>query len=160
MELIEDLKSEFDEIVGRSATRCAALLPILYKVQEKKGFLTENTLEEVAEYLQISRSEAFEVATFFALFYEEYIGENIFLVCENISCYLVGGESVLEALEKETGAKIGGNSPDGVFTIRAFSCLGACDKAPNLLLNGELHSNLTVESVKKLVKDCRSRKSD
>ncbi len=157
MQLTKDIKSELDKIVERSVTRRAALLPVLQKVQEKKGFISEETLGEVAEYLQVSRSSAYEVATFFTLFYGESIGKNVFLVCENISCYLVGGEMILAALEAETGIKVGENSADGLFSIRAFSCLGACDKAPNLLLNGKLHSNLTVDSIKELVEGCRRR---
>lgn len=160
MELLKDLKPEFDKIVRHSVNRRAALLPILHKVQEKRGFITENTLGEVAEYLQISRPDAYEVVTFFSLFYGSDVGKYVILICENISCYLVGGESILDALIKETGAEVGGNSPDGLFTVKPYSCLGACDKGPNLLLNGELHSNLTVESVKKLVQDCRSRSAD
>lgn len=160
MELLKDLKPEFDEIIKYSVTRRAALLPILHKVQEKRGFITEHSLGEVADYLQISRPDAYEVVTFFSFFYGNEIGKNVILVCENISCYLVGGESILDTLIKETGVEVGGNSPDGLFTVRPYSCLGACDKGPNLLLNGELHSNLTVEAVKKLVKDCRSRSTD
>ncbi len=156
MQLIKELKSEFDEIIGRSVTRQAALLPVLQKVQEKKGFISEDNLSEVAEYLHVTHSSAYEVATFFSLFYGEGIGKNIFLVCENISCYLVGGESVLKALESETGAIVGETSSDGLFTVKAYSCMGACERGPSLLLNGELHSNLTVESVKKLVEDCRN----
>ena len=156
MQLIKDLKPEFDEITKCSVTRRSALLPILHKVQEKKGCLSESILEEVAEYLQISRSDAFEVATFFALLYDDDIAENVILICESVSCYLVGGESIIEALEAETGAKIGKNSPDGIFTIRAYSCLGACDKSPSLLLNGVLHGHLTVDSIKELVQDCRN----
>ena len=159
MELIKDLKPEFDEIVECSVTRGAALLPILYKTQEKIGFLSEEALEEVAEYLEISRAAAFEVATFFTLFYKGEVGKNILLVCENISCYLVGAQSILRVLEKETGAEIGGNSPDGLFTIKAVSCLGACDKGPALLLNGKLYGNLTIDNVKKLVDDCRNHAS-
>lgn len=155
MQLIKELKSELDEIIGRSVTRQAALLPILQKVQERKGFISEDNLGEVAEYLQISHSSAYEVATFFSLFYGEGVGENIVLVCENISCYLVGGESIIKALEEETGAKVGQTSSDGLFTVKVYSCMGACERGPSLLLNGELHSNLTVESVKKLVEDCR-----
>jgi NADH-quinone oxidoreductase subunit E len=159
MQLIKDLIPEFDEIVKNSTTRRSALLPILHKLHQKKGFLTEKSLVEVAEYLQISQPDTFEVATFFALFNGDHIGKNVLLICENISCYLVGGESIIKALEVETGAEFGGNSPDGLFTLRPFSCLGACDKGPSLLLNGELHSNLTIESVKKLVKDCRRSSS-
>ncbi len=158
MQLTKDIKSELDKIVERSVTRQAALLPVLQKVQDEKGSVSEAALEEVAEYLNIPQADAYEVATFFVLLYGENIGKNVFLVCENISCYLMGGESILNALEEETGAKVGeSSSEDGLFTIKAYSCIGACDKGPSLLLNGDLHGNLTVESVKKLVEDCRNR---
>ena len=159
MQLIKELKSEFDEIIGRSVTRQAALLPILQKVQEKKGFISEDNLGEVAEYLHVPHSSAYEVATFFSLLYGEGIGKNVILVCENISCYLVGGESIIKALEEETGTTVGETSSDGLFTVKKYSCMGACEKGPSLLLNGELHCNLTVESVKKLVEDCRGSSS-
>lgn len=155
MELIKDLIPELDEIVKNSVTRRAALLPILYRVQEKVKFISEEALEEVAEYLQISRAAAFEVATFFTLFYKKEVGKNIFLVCENVSCYLVGSESILDVLEKETGAIIGGNSSDGLFTLRPVSCLGACEKGPAMLLNGKLYGDLTVEKIKELVDGCK-----
>ena len=155
MHLLKDLQPELDKLVEHSVTRQSALLPILHKVQQVHGFLSEDILEEVAEYLHISHADAYEVATFYALFHTEEYGKNIFFICDNISCYLVGAESIIEVLEHETGARVGGNSPDGLFTIQPFSCLGACDRGPSLFLNGELHTDLTADKIKKLVDKCR-----
>jgi NADH-quinone oxidoreductase subunit E len=138
--------------------RRSAVLGALYLVQEQEGYLTANGLRHVAGILDMTPAEVEDVATYYVMFFKERVGKYVLQVCRTLSCALGGAERVTEALSDKLGIKVGETDASGMFTLLEFECLGACDRAPVVMVNNELwHENATPESCAKLVDDIKTR---
>jgi NADH-quinone oxidoreductase E subunit len=138
--------------------RKSAVLAALYLAQEQQGYLTANAMRHVAEFLRITPAEVEDVATYYVMFYKAPVGRYVLQVCRTLSCALNGAERVVEALGEKLGIKVGETDPSGMFTLQEFECLGACDRAPVVMVNNEYwHETLTPENCAKFVDDIKSR---
>lgn len=153
MSILQSTFQEIEKVVDSYPHKQGAVLPILHKLQEQYGYLEEDVLAELAEYLGMPQVDLFEIATFYTLLHTAPCGENIILACNNISCYLLGAETVLSILEDELNIKSGHTTEDKKFTLQTVSCLGACDKGPVMLINDKLYSQLTKEKIKQILKE-------
>ncbi len=134
----ESLRARLDPIVRRYPERAAAMLPVLWVVQNARGWLTPSSIEDVAEYLRVPRAHVEGVITFYTMFRDGPIGRSVVMVCKTLSCRLRGAQEVIDALEDRYGIELGGTTEDGEFTIEPAECLGLCDMAPCILvLSGE-----------------------
>jgi NADH-quinone oxidoreductase E subunit len=139
----------------------SAVLPALFRVQEQEGYLTANGMRHVAPILGMTPAEVEDVATYYVMFFREKIGKYVLQVCRTLSCALNGAERVTEALSEKLGIKVGETDPSGMFTLLEFECLGACDRAPIVMVNNEhWHEKATPESCAKLVDDIKTRGAD
>jgi NADH-quinone oxidoreductase E subunit len=135
----------------------SAVLGALYLVQEQQGYLTANGMRHVAGILGITPAEVEDVATYYVMFYKEPVGKFVLQVCRTLSCALMGAERVTEALTEKLGLKVGETDPSGLFTLMEFECLGACDRAPIVMVNNEhWHEKVRPEDVGKLVDDIKA----
>ena len=140
--------------------RKSAVLAALYLVQEQQGYLTAAALRHVAEFLRITPAEVEDVATYYVMFFKAPVGKYVLQVCRTLSCALAGAERVTESLGEKLGLKVGETDASGMFTLLEFECLGACDRAPVVMVNNEhWHENATAESCSKLVDDLRQQGS-
>ena len=149
-----------EEICGKypPERRKSAVLAALYLVQEQQGYLTASSLRHVAEFLRITPAEVEDVATYYVMFFKAPVGKYVLQVCRTLSCALGGAERVVEALSEKIGVKVGETDPSGMFTLLEFECLGACDRAPVVMVNNEhWHEHATPESCSKLVDDLKAR---
>jgi NADH-quinone oxidoreductase E subunit len=138
--------------------RKSAVLAALYLVQEQQGYLTANALRHVAQFLRITPAEVEDVATYYVMFFKAPVGQYVLQVCRTLSCALAGAERVTEALGEKLGLKVGETDASGTFTLLEFECLGACDRAPVVMVNNEhWHEKATPENCAKLVEDLRQR---
>ena len=138
--------------------RKSAVLAALYLVQEQQGYLTAAALRHVAEFLRITPAEVEDVATYYVMFFKAPVGTYVLQVCRTLSCALAGAERVTEALSEKLGLKVGETDASGMFTLLEFECLGACDRAPVVMVNNEhWHEKATPESCAKLVDDLKTR---
>ena len=138
--------------------RKSAVLAALYLVQEQQGYLTAAALRHVAEFLRITPAEVEDVATYYVMFHKAPVGKYVLQVCRTLSCALAGAERVTEALSEKLGIALGETDASGMFTLLEFECLGACDRAPVVMVNNEhWHEKATPESCSKLVDDLKSR---
>jgi NADH-quinone oxidoreductase E subunit len=138
--------------------RKSAVLAALYLVQEQQGYLTANGLRHVAQFLRITPAEVEDVATYYVMFFKAPVGKYVLQVCRTLSCALAGAERVTESLSEKLGIKIGETDASGMFTLMEFECLGACDRAPVVMVNNEhWHERATPESCRKLVDDLKAR---
>jgi NADH-quinone oxidoreductase E subunit len=138
--------------------RKSAVLAALYLVQEQQGHLTANGVRHAAEFLRITPAEAEDVATYYVMFFKAPVGKYVLQVCRTLSCALAGAERVTESLSEKLGLKVGETDASGMFTLLEFECLGACDRAPVVMVNNEhWHERATPESCSTLVDDLRSR---
>jgi NADH-quinone oxidoreductase subunit E len=130
----------------------AALLAALTIVQrENGGWLTPDLMEAVADYLEVPPVAVEEAATFYSLFDLGPVGRHKLYVCNSISCWLCGSESIIEHLKQRLGIAAGETTPDGRFTLKQAECLAACGGAPAMVIGGEYHENLTPEKVDALL---------
>jgi NADH-quinone oxidoreductase subunit E len=136
----------------------SAVLGALYLVQEQEGYLTASGMRHVAGILDMTAAEVDDVATYYVMFFKERVGKYVLQVCRTLSCALGGAERITEALSDKLGIKVGETDPSGMFTLMEFECLGACDRAPVVMLNNELwHEQATPESCSRLVDDIKAR---
>ena len=125
----------------------AAVLPALYIVQEEAGCLPPDAMRPIAELLDVPESEVFGAATFYALFRWKPGGRHVISVCHNLSCSLLGAESIIEHLSRKLGVEEGQVTGDGRFSFQRIECIGRCDGAPAMLVGDEYHGELTPEKI-------------
>jgi len=151
--ILDDMLTKYPPDQKRSA-----VLGALYLVQEQEGYLTASGMRHVAGILGMTAAEVDDVATYYVMFFKERVGKYVFQVCRTLSCALGGAERVTEALSEKLGIKPGETDPSGLFTLLEFECLGACDRAPVVMVNNEhWHERVTPESCSTLVDDIKTR---
>lgn len=132
------------------------LLPELVKAQKKHGYLSEDTLKKISKELGIPISRVYGAATFYSFLHTEKIGKNIIRVCNSPSCHVNSSWNIIEFLEEELKVVLGQTTHDKKFSLFESSCIGCCDEAPAMLLNGKPYTNLTKEKLKKILAKCKS----
>jgi NADH-quinone oxidoreductase E subunit len=149
-------RARFDQIVKRypPENRRSAVLPALYLAQYQQGYITANAIRHVAELLGITRADVEDVTSFYTMFYTRPVGKFVLQVCRTLSCALNGAERVTEELRTKTGLKPGETDANGMFTLVEVECLGACDRAPVIMVNDAWHECQRPEDAK-LVDDIR-----
>ena len=141
--LTTEEKNEIEKAVSLVPYRKAACVEALKVVQEKRRWISDESLKEVADYLKMSAEELDSVATFYNLIFRKPVGRHIILVCDSITCWVMGYEKIKEQLTRELGIEYGGTTADGKFTMLPNPCLGTCDCAPALMIDGDLYRNIT-----------------
>jgi NADH-quinone oxidoreductase subunit E len=130
----------------------SALLPVLHIAQaEFDGWLSPPVMDYVASLLRIKPIEVYEVATFYSMFNTEPVGKCLIEICQTGPCYLRGSDDIIEYLENKLAIKVGGTTPDGMFTLKTVECLGSCGSAPMLQCGANFYENLTPEKVDALI---------
>jgi len=130
----------------------SAVLPALTIVQEhNQGWLSQELMDAVADYLQMPKVSVYEVATFYTMYDLKPVGRHKINVCTNISCMLSGCEEIVQHLEKRLNIGFNETTPDGKFTLKEVECLGACANAPAIHLGKHYYENLTPEKVDEIL---------
>ena len=148
------------QILSRFAQDRAQLIAILQEIQTQKNYLSQEDMTTVAEYLDISVSAVYSVATFYENFSLEPKGKHIIKVCDGTACHVRKSQPIFDALHDYLG--LTGKrktSEDGMFTLETVACLGACGLAPVLTVNGEVHPKMTPEKAVALVERIRKEES-
>jgi len=152
MALPQVLVTEFDELCTHYPEKRAALIMVLHRCQEElEGWISPETMEDVAAYFEMEPVEVYGVASFYPMFRMSPPGEHVVSVCHNIACELRGAQGILKKVCEVTGAPVHGTSSDGRFTVETVECQGACTTAPMFDLDGVYHEELTLESVEKIL---------
>lgn len=132
----------------------SAVIPALHIVQATNGgYLTNELLDAVAEYLEMPPISVYEVATFYSMFELKRVGQHKLCICTNISCQLCGSDQVLAHLRKRLGIGFGETTPDGHFSLKEVECLGACGGAPMMMIESQYYENLTPEKIDQILKE-------
>jgi len=146
-ELTDQTKKKIEEIASRYANKEAALLPVLHLVQTEVGFVSQQAEKQVASLLNIKPIKVKEVVTFYTMFNQEPLGKYHIQVCANLSCSLLGAESLIDHLKDKLGIGVGETTSDKKFTLTTVECLGACEQAPCMMINFDYFGNLDKEKV-------------
>lgn len=148
-------EAEVARLFTRYPTKQAAILPILWLIQEKHGWVSEEAVVFVAERCGTPVSHVYGVVSFYTMFNRAPVGRYHLQVCTNLSCQMMGAEHLLECLRKRLGIDLGETSPDGLFTLNEVECLAACEMAPMLQVNEEFVGPLDEGGLDRLLDQLR-----
>ena len=132
------------------------LLTELRKAQKKGGYLSEEVLKNISKKTGTPISKVYGVASFYSMLHLEQQGKNVIYICNSPSCHVNGSVDLIGLLEKELGVKEGQITKDRLFSFHIHSCIGCCDRAPAMLMNGKVYDKLTEKKLKEIIKKCRS----
>ena len=154
----KDNKEKFDklqEVIDKLKQEQGSLMPIMQHAQEIFGYLPEDVQRYIAKGLDIPLSDVYGVATFYAQFKLNPAGKYNISVCLGTACYVKGAQLVLNKLEEVLGVKAGETTADGLFTLNATRCLGACGLAPVMMVNDDVYGRLTPDQVPAIIEKYR-----
>jgi NADH-quinone oxidoreductase subunit E len=144
---IEEIEAECPKYEQRRAVSVEALKI----VQRHRGWVSDEALADVAGFLQMSEAELDAVATFYNLIFRKPVGRHVILVCHSVSCWIMGGDDLFSRLTGRLGIGLGETTGDNRFTLLPVVCLGACDRAPAVMIDDDLHCGLTPESLDEIL---------
>ena len=147
----EETKRKILEIISHYPEKGAALLPVLHITQKEFGYISVEEEKLVAELLGIKPIKVREVVTFYTMFKQKPVGKYHLQICSNLSCSLMGSESLLEYLKQKLGIEPGETSADKKFTLSTVECLGACEQAPCMMINFDYYGNLDKKRIDKIL---------
>jgi NADH-quinone oxidoreductase subunit E len=153
--LSEEEKAEIRQVAEQAGQARAAGTEALLAIQRRRGYVPDEELAEAAELLDMSPTELEGVATFFSLIFRRPVGTHVILVCDGISCYIMGKDLLVEHLQRRLGIGPGETTEDGLFTVLPVACLGCCDRAPAMMIGEELYGDLTCERVDEILDSYR-----
>jgi NADH-quinone oxidoreductase subunit E len=151
-------EKEIEEI-ERELAQCehkqAACIEALKIVQRYRGWISDESLCDIAGFLDMTPEELDSVATFYNLIFRRSVGRHIILLCTTISCWVMGYEDILGYLQERLGIKPGETTSDGRFTLLPIPCLGACDGAPAIMVDEALYTTVTPEKIDEILQGYR-----
>jgi len=151
IDMIRALQDKYPE-------RRSALIPALHVAQAQVGYLPVEVQQEVAALFEIDTSEVNAVVTFYDMFFEEPVGKHLIHVCKNVSCMLRGSDELLGALCHKLGVKPYEISADGNFTIIPSECLGACDRAPMMLVDDQVVGPVQEGQLEEILQQAKAKR--
>jgi len=148
------LIQEFVRVHGRSRNN---LLPLLQEIVRQENFLSEEALQAVADTLQIPASEVFGTATFYNYLDTEARGKYVIRLCRNISCMMQSQAEIVSAISLFLKIKVGETTSDKKFSLLQANCLGWCHKAPAMMINNEVYTELTPQKAVQIIKQYKEK---
>ena len=142
---------EINTELAHCATKASASIEALNIVQRYQGWVSDENLREVARMLEMTPDELDAVATFYSFIFRRPVGRHVILVCDSISCWVMGYNPLLDIIMKKLGIGFGETTEDKRFTLLPISCLGACDHAPAMMVGEELYGPVTPEMMDKIL---------
>jgi len=154
----QEKMSKVQEIIARypEGKQKSALLPVLHLAQEEfGGWLSVETMDYVASILKLTPIEVYEVATFYSMYNTKPVGKYVFEVCQTGPCMIEGSNEIIAYIKEKLNINVGETTQDGMFTLKAVECLGACGYAPMMQLGKHYKEHLTKEKIEAIIEECR-----
>ncbi|MGH7549813.1 MAG: NADH-quinone oxidoreductase subunit NuoE [Gemmatimonadota bacterium] len=158
--LTREGEGRVDEIVARYPEAQAAMLPVLWVVQEEQGWISIDAMEWVAGRLGCSPATVQSVVRFYTMFDELPVGKYKLQVCRTLSCEIMGARRIIDHLEERLGVEPGETTEDGLFTLQEVECLASCGTGPMMQCNFRFYENLTPERIDALLEELRGREPE
>jgi NADH-quinone oxidoreductase subunit E len=149
--LTEEIKSEIEVEMHHYPRKQAVCIEALKVIQRHRGWVSDESIRELAEFLEMTPDELDSVATFYDKIFRRPVGKHVIFVCDSVSCWIMGYDRVRERLTQLLGTKLGETSADGRFTLLPNVCLGACDHAPALMIGRDLHRDVEPDNVEAIL---------
>jgi NADH:ubiquinone oxidoreductase subunit E len=143
--------NQLDKVLAPYKGEKGALIPALQAVQENLGYISEDAVILISKLLNVSPSEVFGVATFYAQFRFTPPGEHTIKVCLGTACHVRGGEEILDNVSREVGVKSGETSKDGKFSLERVACFGSCALAPVMVVDKDVYGRLNIQKAKEII---------
>ena len=140
--LTAEEEKEINEEAQRYPNKQAVCIDAMLVVQRHRGWVSDEAIRDLAELLGMTTADLDGVATFYNLIRRKPVGRHVALICDSVSCWIMGCERVRDQLCTRLGTTLGGSTADGRFTLLPIVCLGACDHAPAMMIDGDLHTNV------------------
>jgi NADH-quinone oxidoreductase subunit E len=144
---------EIEEEAVHFPVRRAACIDALRVVQKHRGWVSDEAVRDIAEFLHTSADDIDSVATFYNLIFRKPVGRHVVMVCDSVSCWIMGYDRIREHLQSRLGVGLGQTTPDGRFTLLPVVCLGACDHAPAMIVDGRLHGDLSAQRIDEILEN-------
>ena len=149
--LAEKEIQEINTELTHCATKQSASVEALSIVQRHRGWVSDDAVKDVAAMLDMTPDELDAVATFYSFIFRKPVGRHIILVCDSISCWVMGYNPLLDIIMKKLGIGFGETTGDNRFTLLPISCLGACDRAPAMMVDEDLYGPVTPEMMEEIL---------
>ena len=146
-----DFKERLDLILSHFSRDRSNLIPILQEVQQEFGYLPEDVMQKIADFLRLSNSTVYSVITFYAQFKLVPSGKKIVRVCRGTACHVRGGARILREIEKQLGIKPGETTEDREYSLETIACFGSCALAPVMVVDQDVYGRLTTSKVGKIL---------
>jgi len=150
--LTEKEMREIRSELAHCETKESASVEALNIVQRHRGWVSDDALKGVAVMLDMTPDELDAVATFYSFIFRKPVGRHVILICDSISCWVMGYHPLLDLLEARLGVTFGGTTEDNRFTLLPISCLGACDKAPAMMVDDDLYGPVSPETMDEILR--------
>lgn len=155
MTLSASAKARITALFPRYPDKRSVTLAALRIAQEEQGYVSEESMGDIAVLLEQTPVQVYETATFYTLFSLQPVGQYVIQVCRTLSCALVGAEPLIRHLERTLGIAVGETTADGLFTLKKVECLAGCGAGPMMQINDDYYEYLTTEKVDRILADLR-----
>jgi NADH-quinone oxidoreductase subunit E len=152
--------SKIKDILMRYPADRGSLIPILQDIQEQFGYLSEDSVDELARLMDISANEIYGVATFYTQFRFSPPGQHTIRSCQGTACHVRGGRQILQELQQYLGITPGQTTADGKFDLERVACLGCCALAPVLSVDGKVHAKITAKKIPSILSQYAGKEED
>jgi NADH-quinone oxidoreductase subunit E len=152
-----ELKNELRSRIASAVTHREAAVDVMKELQAHYGWLSDEAVVEAAALLGLSPLQVEELATFYEMIYRRPVGRHVIHVCDSISCWAMGGETLLGNIAGLLGISVGETTADGLFTLLPCCCLGNCGEAPTVMIGDTICGRVTAEAAAELLEQQRKR---
>lgn len=152
-----ELKAELQGRIAAAVTNREAAVDVMKALQAHYGWLTDEAVVEAADMLGLSPLQVEELATFYEMIYRRPVGRQVIHVCDSISCWAMGGETLLSHISALLGVAVGETTADGLFTLLPCCCLGNCGEAPTLMIGDTIFGGVSLEGAAEILDQQRNR---
>jgi len=153
--LTAEERQEIETELTRYPTREAVCIDAMKIVQRHRGWVSDESIRDIGDLLEMSPADLDGVATFYNLIFRKPVGKHVIMLCDSVSCWIMGYERMREHLTSRLGIQFGETTPDKHFTLLPIVCLGACEQAPAMIVDNNLHGNLDPAKIDKLLEECK-----
>ncbi len=149
--LSEKELQEINAELSHAATKAAASVDALNIIQRHRGWVPDEAMKDAAALLNMTVDELDAVATFYSFIFRRPVGRHVILMCDSISCHVMGYNPLLDILKARHGINFGETTPDKRFTLLPISCLGACDRAPAMMVDDDLYGPVAAKMLDEIL---------
>jgi NADH-quinone oxidoreductase subunit E len=151
--LPEDVRLNLEKMINAADQPQAAAVDVVFALQDRFGYLSDELMEEVAGLLRMTTLELEEIATFYEFIYRRPVGKYVIHVCDGVVCWIQEYQTVLDHLRGKLGIEMGETTADQRFTLLPTCCLGYCDRAPSMMINRKVYGDLTPEKLDRILEE-------